>query len=107
MVRIVRKADDEAKISFLVNGKYKGKIANSKADTTTAIRRKIKEAKNILKDGETINCEVIGCNEKSRILDLKWIVEFDTHFGMKNTIENGLDYHTLQKLLALQTETES
>jgi len=106
LVQIIRKTE-ENKVLFLVNGKYKGKIAISKANYTTARRRKIKEAINNLKDGETIDCEVISCNEKSRILDLKWIVEFDTHFGIKNTIENGLDYQTLQKLIALRTENES
>lgn len=106
LVHIVRKTEED-KVLFLVNGKYKGQIANSKANYTTAQRRKIKEAINNLKDGETINCEVISCNEKNRVLDLKWIIEFDTHFGMKNTIENGLDYQTLQKLIALRTESES
>lgn len=107
LVRIVRKLNEEDKIVFLVNGKYKGKIVNSKADNTLVRRNVIREAKNKLKDGETIYCEVIGCNEKGRILDLKWITEFDTHFGLKNTIENGLDYHTLQKRLSIQNETES
>ena len=106
LVYIVRKTE-ENKIIFLVDGKYKGRIVNSKVHYTTANRRKIKEAKNNLKDGETINCEVISCDERRKVLDLKWIIEFDTHFGMKNTIENGLDYHTLQKLLAVRNETES
>jgi ribosomal protein S1 len=105
LVQIIRKTV-ESQVLFLVNGKYKGKITTSKANYTTARRRKIKEALNNLKDGETINCKVIGCNEKCRVLDLKWIVEFDTHFGLKNTIENGLDYQTLQKLIALRTENE-
>jgi len=106
LVYIVRKTE-ENKIIFLVDGKYKGRIVNSKVYYTPANRRKIKEAKNNLKDGETINCEVISCDERRKVLDLKWIIEFDTHFGMKNTIENGLDYHTLQKLLAVRNETES
>lgn len=106
LVSVVRKTE-ENKTIFLVDGKYKGRIANSKVYYTPANRRKIKEAKNNLKDGETINCEVISCDERRKVLDLKWIIEFDTHFGMKNTIENGLDYHTLQKLLAVRNETES
>ncbi len=106
LVHIVRPTEED-KILFLVNGKYEAKVANSKADYTGAHRKKIKEALNKLKDGETINCEVIGCNEKKRVLDLKWIIEFDTRFGIKNTIENGLDYHTLQKLLSISNETES
>ena len=105
LVRITR--TEENNLSFIVDGKYNGRITNSKVDYTPAIRRKFKEAKNNLKDGETINCEVISCDENRRVLNLKWLIEFDTHLGMRNTIENGLDYHTLQKLLSIRNETES
>jgi len=105
LVRITR--TEENNLSFIVDGKYNGRITNSKVDYPPAIRRKFKEAKNNLKDGETINCEVISCDENRRVLNLKWLIEFDTHLGMRNTIENGLDYHTLQKLLSIRNETES
>lgn len=106
LARVVRETNEENQILFIVNDKYKARLENSKANYTTSRRKKINEAKRKLKDKETITCEVIGCNEEERVLYLRWIIEFDTHFGMKNTIENGLDFHTLQKLLSLKDQTK-
>ncbi|MBP6611203.1 MAG: hypothetical protein KA206_08940 [Paludibacter sp.] len=102
--RVVREINEENQILFIINDKYKARIDNSKAKYSTLRRKKINEAKRKLNDGEIITCEVIGCDDEKKVLCLRWIIEFDTHFGMKNTIENGLDFRTLQKLLSLKDE---
>lgn len=87
LVHVVREEIEEGTKFFrklLVNGKYNGRIVAEKNDSFFKSKNKAKSAENNLKNGEIIHCEVIGFEEKVRILLLKWMAELDSEL-----IENG------------------
>ena len=95
LVRVVREEVEKgAKFfnKFLVNGKYRGRIVIEEKDFFFGSKKKAKKAKNNLKDGEIIHCEVIGFVEKKQILNLKWMAELDSEI-----IENGFAAYSLSK----------
>lgn len=102
-VRVVR-YQDETKIGFLVNEKYKGNITLLKKDYTPKYRRIISEAKRKLSDGEIINCEVTGFSERKMSLELRWIVELDTEMLIQDSLINNLDNNSLEKMVEKRNE---
>ncbi len=102
-VRVVR-YQDETKIGFLVNEKYKGNITLLKKDYTPKYRRIISEAKRKLSDGEIINCEVIGFSVWKMSLALRWIVDLDTEMLIQDSIINKLDNNSLEKMIEKRNE---
>jgi len=100
----VIKQPESKTVDLLVRGKYKSSLSISKQGYTTNNRKKIKRAKDELKHGQIINCEVTGFNEKNRTLKVKWLAEIDTDIIVDNTILNHLDNDTLEKLRTLKNK---
>ena len=103
LVHVVRKnVENGAKflVKLLVNGKYKGKMMIEKKDPIFGSKKKAKQAKNNLKDGDIIHCEVIGFVDKKQTLMLKWITELDSEI-----IDNGFVAHHLPKDESAQSES--
>ena len=76
LVAVVREHEEEEP-SFLVDGKYTGKIAYEKNDCFFGSTTRIVDAKYRLKDGDIIHCKVTGFNSRKRTLKLNWITELD------------------------------
>lgn len=101
--KVVREPDNN-KIDLLVKGKYKADLTINKQDYAPKYRKKIKNAKNELTNGEIINCEVTGFNLKHKTLKVKWHTEIDTDIMIDNSILNNLDNKTLEKLISLKNK---
>ncbi|MCF8458171.1 MAG: hypothetical protein K9H62_19735, partial [Bacteroidales bacterium] len=69
-------------------------------------RHKIISARDELKHGEIVNCEVIGFNEQKHTLEANWFVDIDTDIIFENSIINNIDNETVQKLINLKSEIE-
>ena len=91
------------KTKFLVKGQYAGTIVISGKIYPKHQVRNIRNKMNELDDGEIISCEVIGCNEKRKVLNLKWIMEFDENSLSDVALMNLIDNETLEKLKLLRT----
>lgn len=101
--KVVRQADSD-NIGLLVRGKYNSTLTIDNPAHAPEFRKKIKNAKNKLKHGEIINCEVTGFNEKTRVLIVTWRVKIDTKNVADNTISNNLDNDTIAKLMSLKNK---
>lgn len=100
--KVIRKPDSNA-VDLLIKGRYKATIDKNAYDLT--YWKEIKRAKAELKNGEIINCEVTGFNDKNRTLKINWLINIDTDIMVKNSISNNLDNETLEKLIALKNNT--
>jgi hypothetical protein len=92
-------------ISFLVKGKYHAFLTDDVKSYAVKYRKKIIEAINHIKNNETINCEIIGFNEKERFLEIKWLIHLDTDILRNNLISSNLDEYSIKKLLALKNKS--
>lgn len=102
-VNVARQTDDKT-VDFLAKGKYKSDLIIDKKAYPSKYRRKIIKAKKELSDGEIINCEVIGFNEKRRTLKLNWHTVLEKEIIDGSSILNNLDDNTIEKLLDLKKE---
>lgn len=57
---------------FKVLGKYRGKLVINRILYPTG-SKKMRREKNALPEGEIITCEVLGVDEKRRLMELKWL----------------------------------
>ncbi|MFW5701142.1 MAG: S1 RNA-binding domain-containing protein [Cyclobacteriaceae bacterium] len=101
--KVIRQPESKA-VYLLIKGKYKSVLTINKQAYAPKYRKIIKKAKNDLKHGEIVNCEVTGFNEKNRILKVKWLIEIDTEIIVDNSISNNLDNDTLKKLITLKNK---
>lgn len=99
--RIIKIPDSEA-VDVLVENKHKAILTINKHAYAPKHRKRIKQAKNDLNNGEIVNCEVIEFNEKTKTLKVNWLAEIDTDIVVNNSILNNLDIETIQKLKALK-----
>jgi ribosomal protein S1 len=99
--KVIRQPDSKT-VNLLVKGKYKSILTIDKQAYAPKHRKKLKKAKNQLKHGEIVNCEVIGFNKTNRTLKINWITEIDPEIMVDNSISNNLDNDTLKKLITLK-----
>jgi ribosomal protein S1 len=101
--KVIRQPDSKT-VNLLVKGKYKSILTIDKQAYAPKHRKKLKKAKNQLKHGEIVNCEVLGFNKTNRTLKVNWITEIDTEIMVDNSISNNLDNDTLKKLITLKNK---
>ncbi len=92
---------------FIVLGKYRGKIIINRILYPTG-SKKMGRAKKALPEGEIITCEVLGFDEKRRVLELKWLKKNQPEkiplYGY--SMNELLDYQSLVNLLHIKTEND-
>lgn len=78
-----------------------------KKDLYPLNRKRVKQERGCLKDGDIINCEVIGFDEKKNMLFVKWILEFDTDIAPDPELKNNnLPDEMIEKLQILKSQIQ-
>lgn len=106
VIVLVSQKSDEQKKKLLVNGKYKGRIVFTKEDDFLLYRGIIKRMKNNLKDGDKIICKVISIKEKTKVLELQWLIELDNEFMIDNSFINFIDDNINKSLKNKENKNE-
>lgn len=92
---------DASIFAFLILGKYKAKLTIDK-NHSAKYKRRLKQEKKELRNGQIINCEILGANESHRILTFKWLGELDTKVQLDNSLVNNLDKNTITNLIKIK-----
>ncbi len=103
--KVIRQTESKT-VKLLVKGKYSTTLTISKKDYPTKIIRTLRQAKNDLKDGEIINCEVKVVNQVKKTIKVKWITNIGTEIEIDNSLKYNLDTDTLQALTNLKNEIQ-
>lgn len=100
--RVIRE-EKSNQIDLLIRGIYKAKLTIDKSHTSK-YKRKLKQLKNGLVNGQIVNCEILEADEKNRTLKVKWLAEIDTDIELDNSLINNLDRATITNLIKIKKD---
>lgn len=98
--KVVRK-ENSNQIDLLIRGIYKAKLSLDKSQSSK-YKRKLKQLKNGLVNGQIVNCEILEANDKNKTLKVKWLAEIDTDIELDNSLINNLDKETITNLIKVK-----
>lgn len=100
---LVKKNPASKKCLFYIKGIYKSLPLIDPEHYHPLLIDRINERMRLLKDNETIECNILGADEKKRVLLFKWNIEHMMEIIPGTTIDNLLNQSTIGKLQEIKS----